>query len=117
MGEQTIQFASRFAAAVDLLGQVATDEGHAAALRQLGPRLAPAVAEALEAVAELHETGTDAVRRWSERRARVLAQVSGLRDALARRGVDPSVRRGAGDLVELLGGRRSSRGNAPARSR
>lgn len=117
MGEQTIEFASRFATAVDLLGRVATDEGHAAALRRFGARLVPSVADALAAVAEVHETGTDAVRQWSERRARVLAQVSALQEGLARRGLDPEVRRGAGVLVDLLGGRRAPPGSGSARSR
>ncbi len=105
MGEQTVQFASRFATAVDLLARVATNEGYAKLHRRLGPELDAAVSDALDAVAALHETGTDAVRNWSEQRARVLALVSEVRADLARGGVDAAVRRGARALVELVGER------------
>ncbi len=103
MGDETTQFASRFTVAVDLLARIATDDGHAAARRKLGPGLDAAVADALDAVAAVHETGTEAVKRWSERRSRVLAQVAELRTALARGGVDAAVRRKARALVELVG--------------
>lgn len=102
MGDETTQFASRFATAVDLLARIGTEEGHAAARRKLGARLDAAVADALDAIAALHETRTEAVRNWAERRARVLARVSDLRAALARGGVDATVRRDARALVALL---------------
>lgn len=102
MGDETTQFASRFATAVNLLAQIASDDGHAAARKRLGPRLDGTVADALDAVAALHETGTEAVKRWSERRRKVLAQIAALRTALARGGVDATVRRGAAALVALV---------------
>ena len=102
MGEETTQFASRFTLAVDLLSGIASDEGHAAARRRLGAGLGPAVSDALDAVAALHETRTEAVKDWAERRARVLERIGELRAALARGGVDDAVRRRARALVELL---------------
>jgi hypothetical protein len=105
MGEETTQFASRFTRAVELLGRIATEQGLAAARRSLGAGLDEAVADALDAVAALHEADTAAVKHWSERRAEVLAQVGELRAALHRGGVE-AVGRAAGALVELLGGPR-----------
>jgi hypothetical protein len=102
MGDETIQFASRFSVAVDLLAGIATDEGLAAARRRLGQRLDAAVGDALDAVAALHETGTDAVKDWATRREQVLARVVAARRALARGGVDAALRREARALVDLL---------------
>ncbi len=103
MGDETIQFASRFSTAVDLLAGIASDEGLAAASRRYGKGLAATVADALDAVAALHETGTDAVKGWAPRRAQVLARVAAARAALARGGVDAALRREAHALVALLG--------------
>jgi hypothetical protein len=102
MGEETTQFASRFTLAVDLLSRIASDEGCAAARRRLGAGLGPAVSDALDAVAALHETRTEAVKDWAARRARVLERIGELRGALARGGVDGAVRCQARALVELL---------------
>lgn len=102
MGDETIEFASRFSSAVTLLARVG-DGGRHPALRVLGDaRLAAAVHDALDAVAAVYETGTDAVRRWPERRQRVLAQVAALRAALSRGGVDAEARRLARALVEAI---------------
>lgn len=109
MGEVTTQFASRFGAAVDLLGRFATDEGFAALRRRHGRELPAALGEALDAVAAVHETGTDAVKDWTERCAAVLAQIAALRAALDRGGVDVAARREARALVDLLGRAASSR--------
>ncbi len=102
MGDETTQFASRFAMSVELLAGVVTEDGYAAARQRLGTRLPAAIADALDAVADLHETRTEAVKDWTERRERVLARVAELRTALARGGVDGAVRRQAQALVELL---------------
>lgn len=109
MGEETTQFASRFASAVDLLGRVATDEGFAALRRRHGAQLEAAVGDAIRAVAAVHQTGTDAVKRWAERRADVLAQIARLSAAVERGGVGPEARREARALVALL-----RRGDGPA---
>jgi transposase len=109
MGEETTQFASRFTLAVDLLTSIASDAGYAAARRRLGAKLGPAVADALDAVAALHETRTEAVKDWAERRTRVLERIAELRAALARAGVDDTVRRQAGELVALVEDREGGR--------
>jgi len=103
MGEETRQFASRFTRAVDLLAGISSEAGLAAARRKRGAELEAAVADALDAVAALHEAETSAVKDWAERRAQVLAGVAGLREALARGGAE-AAGRGAGPLVALLGG-------------
>lgn len=103
MGEVTTQFATRFGAALELLGGLASDRSFAALRRRHGAALEAAVGEALDAVAAVHETGTEAVKRWSERRAAVLAQVAVVRAALARGGVDAGARREARALVDLVG--------------
>jgi hypothetical protein len=103
MGEVTTQFASRFGAAVDLLARLATDPGFAALRKRHGKELEALVVDALDAVAAVHETGTEAVKRWSELRAAVLAQVGVVRAALERGGVDAEVRREARALVERVG--------------
>jgi hypothetical protein len=102
MGEVTTQFASRFGAAVDLLTRLATDPGFAALRKRHGKELEGVVREALDAVAAVHETGTEAVKRWSEQRSAVLAQLAVVRGALDRGGVDAEVRREAQALVALL---------------
>ena len=100
MGDETRQFATRVSKAVDVLAQVAAADPQ---LLALGPaRLGGAVRDALDAVAAVYGTGTDAVRDWPEQRKRVLAKIAALRDALARGGVDAQLRRLAGELGELL---------------
>jgi post-segregation antitoxin (ccd killing protein) len=103
MGEETTQFASRFAVAVDLLGRLATDDGFAALRKKQGANLDASVTAAIEAIAAVHETGTEAVKRWAEERGEVLAQLARLRAAVQRGGVDAATRREARSLVELLG--------------
>jgi hypothetical protein len=102
MGEETTQFASRFGAALDLLTRFASDEGFPPLRKRHGRELTALVREALDAVAAVHETGTDAVKHWSERRAAVLAQVDAVRAALERGGADAEARRGARAVVELV---------------
>lgn len=102
MGEETTQFASRYAVAVDLLARLATDDGFAALRKRHAASLDAAVADAIDAVAAVHETGTEAVKRWSERRAAVLAQLERLRAVMKRGGVDAEARGEARTLVELL---------------
>jgi hypothetical protein len=103
MGEETRQFASRFTRALDLLAGISSGAGLAAARGKHGAELDAAVADALDAVAALHEADTSAVKDWGERRAQVLARVAELREALARGGAQ-AVGPGAAALVELLGG-------------
>ena len=96
MGDETIQFASRFTRATELLARVAEDRAFAAARRELGAGLEAAVDDALDAVSALYETGTEAVKDWGARSEQVLARVAALRAALARRE--------AGALIALVGG-------------
>lgn len=103
MGEVTTQFASRFGAAVDLLSRLASDQGFEALRKRHGKGLEAVVRDALDAVAAVHETGTEAVKRWSERRAAVLAQLAVVRAAVDRGGVDAGARREARALVDLVG--------------
>ena len=102
MGEETTQFASRFGAAVDLLTRFASDEGFPPLRKRHGRELAGLVREALDAVAAVHETGTDAVKHWSERRAAVLAQIGAVRAALEHGGADAEARRATRTLLELV---------------
>ena len=121
LGDVTIEFASRFAQAVELLAGVASAEGLAAERRRLGAGLERAIAGALDAVALVHEADTSAVKDWAERRAQVLARVGALRAALARGGANDDVRREAGALLALVGPPASagerSRGGAGSRGR
>ncbi len=102
MGEETTQFASRYGAAVDLLKRFASDDGFAALRKRHGRNLGPPLREALDAVAAVHQTRTEAVKHWAEHRAAVLAQLETVRAALERGGADAEARRQAGALVELL---------------
>lgn len=100
MGDETIEFASRFAHAVSRLTQLAAGET-AAKPPERGPDLA-SVADALDAVEAVYGMGTQAVRSWPEQRRRVLARIATMREALDRTGVDDEVRRMARALVELI---------------
>jgi hypothetical protein len=102
MGEETTQFASLYSNAVRDLGLLSGEATHAAFEKAHGPRLAGRVREALDAVASVFQTGTDALKDWPRKRLRVLAQVTALREALDRGGVDAELRRRAGELVALL---------------
>ncbi len=102
MGDETIQFATRFSSALDELGQLAGDESHAKLLESRGGDLAPVVRSALDAVEAVYATGTQAVRNWPEQRRRVLAQLAVMREALDRSGVDERLRAMARALVEII---------------
>jgi hypothetical protein len=102
VGDETIQFASRFSIAVTLLGELGRDETHAALLRTHGTNLPNVVRGALDAVAAVYGTGTDAVRNWPEQRQRVLAQLGAVRKRIERAGIDGEVRRMARALVDLI---------------
>jgi hypothetical protein len=104
MGDETRMFATRFTTAVELLSRLGSDDGFAALRKRHGAKLEAAVHDAVGAVAAVHETGTDAVKNWSERRSEVLAQIAALRAALDRGGVDAAARREARVLVDLVGG-------------
>lgn len=85
MGDETSQFASRFAAAVELLGALAEPRGARRGRRRAVPEASPAaVGEALDAVEAVYETGTRALRNWAEQRTAVLEQIAAMRAALAR---------------------------------
>jgi hypothetical protein len=109
VGEETMQFASRFSNAVSFLALIARDDSHAQLAKAHGPDLAPRVSAAFDAVQAVYETGTQAVRDWPEQRRRVLAQLGKIREALGRSGLDAEVRRMAGTLVELIEPRGSRR--------
>jgi hypothetical protein len=102
VGEETMEFATRFSSAVALVGRLATDPGYAELARRHGAGLVPAVRDALDAVEDVFATGTDAVRSWPEQRKRVLEKLGELRAALDRGGVDAAARKLARALVEAV---------------
>jgi hypothetical protein len=102
MGDETIQFASRFSSAVSDLEQLAGSDPQAKLSKRHGSDPASAVRAALDAVEAVYGTGTQAVRNWPEQRRRVLAQVASMREALDRSGVDDRLRGMARALVELI---------------
>jgi len=101
VGDETIEFASRFSNAVNRLALVAEDG--ARGLKVQGAKLTATVREALDAVEAVYATGTNAVRNWPERRRLVLAQVAAMREALDRSGVDGEARRIARALIDTIG--------------
>jgi poly-gamma-glutamate capsule biosynthesis protein CapA/YwtB (metallophosphatase superfamily) len=103
MGDETKEFASLYSNAVRDLALLAGEDTHAAFEKAHGARLAGAVREALDAVASVFETGTDALKDWPKKRLRVLARIAAMREALDRSGVDEDLRRRAGELVALVG--------------
>jgi hypothetical protein len=106
LGEETMQFASRFSNAVSFLALLAREDSHAQLAKAHGPDLAPRVSAALDAVQAVYETGTQAVRDWPELRQRVLAHLGKMREAQRRPGLDAELRRMAGQLVKLIESRR-----------
>lgn len=102
MGEETMQFASRFSNAVSLLALLAREDSHAELAKAHGKDLAVRVSAAFDAVQAVYETGTQAVRDWPLQRERVLAQLVRMREALRRSGVDAELRRLAGALVDTI---------------
>jgi hypothetical protein len=101
LGDDTSQFASRYSTAVARIAALAGD-GYEELSRAHGPDLARRVADALDAIQAVHETGTRAVRDWPERSKRVVAQVAAMRERLRRAGVDAELRRLARALVEVI---------------
>ncbi|MFT3916671.1 MAG: hypothetical protein QM704_22100 [Anaeromyxobacteraceae bacterium] len=101
MGEETREFASLYAAAVQDLALLAGADTHAAFERTHGGRLAEVVKGALDAVASVHEARTEGLKDWRATQVQVLARVTAVRDALARGGGE-ALRRSAGELVALL---------------
>jgi hypothetical protein len=102
LGDETILIASRFSIAVDLLAQLAGDDGGRKLASAHGDGLAAAVRGALDAVEEVYGAGTKAVRNWPEAGRRVLSQIAAIRTALDAAGVSAEVRRMAGALVETI---------------
>ncbi len=102
MGDETIQFASRFATAVSCLAELAAGDASGLLRGLAGDELALAVRVALDDVQAVYETATKDVRNWPEQRRRVLAQLAATREALDGAGVDPRVRRMAAALVEII---------------
>jgi hypothetical protein len=102
MGDETTQFASRFAAAVSELALLAHEGPHARTPRTKDATLGARVRDALDAVAAVFETGTNAVRNWPEQRRCVLEQIAAMRAALDGAGGDDQLRRMARELVELI---------------
>jgi hypothetical protein len=109
VGEETMQFASRFSNAVSLLALLGGEDGHADLVRAHGADLAARVSAAFDAVEAVYGTGTQAVRDWPERREKVLAHVGRMRKELRRSGLGPELRRLACALVELIEGPSSPR--------
>ena len=101
MGDETTEFASRYAEALKQLERLAGDGRPAGPAGARGTTVA-ALLEALDAVEAVHATATQAVRDWPEQRERVLAQVAALRDALRREGIGGEARRLAGALVATV---------------
>lgn len=105
MGDETSQFADRFAAAVQRLGEVASGraprrgKGSRSGRR---PDAAAGLSEALEAVEAVYQTGTGALRDWAETRGRVLAQAGAVRRALAQGVSGQELKALARDLLRLI---------------
>lgn len=102
MGEDTIQFASRFSTAVGELAELAEDDGFRGLAALHGPSLGSRVGADLDAIEAVYETGTNAVRNWAEQRRCVLAQLGKVREALGRAGPAGEVRAMARALVEMI---------------
>jgi hypothetical protein len=109
MGEETREFATLYSSALADLARLAGEDTHAAFLREHGARAEARVRGALDAVAAVHETDTAALEDWAKERARVLARVTAVREALDRGGLDAEARRRAGELVVAVGAGRRRR--------
>jgi hypothetical protein len=107
MGEATSEFATLFSSALRDLARLAGDDTHAAFAEEHGARLEARVRAALDAVAAVYQTDTAALEDWAKERARVLARVAAVREAIDRGGMGAEARRRAGELVAAVGaGRR-----------
>jgi len=99
VGDETTEFASRYAVALRRLEQFAAS-GTPAGARGGDPLVA--LRDALDAVEAVHGAATKALRDWPERQRRVLAQVAALRDELDRGGASGEARRLAATLVAAM---------------
>jgi hypothetical protein len=102
VGDETVQIASRFSNAVDLLASLDADARDGKLARKHGGRLALVVRDALDAVEAVYGAGTQGVRNWPEQAKVVLAQIADVRRALERSGLDAEVRRRARALAETI---------------
>lgn len=102
MGDETTEFASRYAVALKRLERFAASETRAGPARDRAADPVPVLRDALDAVEAVHGTSTQAVRDWPEKQRRVLAQVAALRDELDRAGASDEARRLAAALVTAL---------------
>ncbi|HUL59661.1 MAG TPA: hypothetical protein VLU43_10320 [Anaeromyxobacteraceae bacterium] len=102
MGDETIQFASRYSTAVSCLAALAGDDGYRELARLHGAKLAAVVRDALDAVQAVYDTATKDVRNWPEQRRRALAQIAAMREALDRSGMGEDVRGMARALVAII---------------
>jgi hypothetical protein len=109
MGEETREFATLFSIALRDLARLSSEETHAAFEREHGAGLEERVRRALDAVAAVYRTDTAALEDWEKERARVLARISAVREALDRGGVDTEARRRTGELVTAVGVERRRR--------
>jgi hypothetical protein len=109
MGEDTIEFASRFSTAVRELADLGRSDGYRSLEAIHGAGLAARVRADLDAIEAVFHTGTKAVRNWTEQRRRVLEQVAAMRGALERSGIDRELRRMALDLVGAIEPGRAAR--------
>jgi hypothetical protein len=109
LGDETIQFASRFSGAVTQLALLAGDATPGELAKALGPDVVARTRSALDAVEAVYETGTDGVRDWPERRKRVLARLARVREALGRSGIDAELRLRVRALVEAIEERSGAR--------
>lgn len=102
MGDETTQFASRYSAGVSLLERLAGESTYPRLRKELGPGLAAAVRDALEAVEAVFASGTGALRKWPEQRSLAISRIAGLRAALDRSGVDDELRHRVRALLEIV---------------
>jgi len=110
MGDETSQFANRFSAAVDRLGELAgarrarpaRDAKGKGRGKGSGGDPAAGLADALDAVEAVYQTGTGALRNWAEERRQVLARVGAMRKALAAGGAADELRDLARELLLLI---------------
>lgn len=103
MGDETSQFANRFAAAIDRIAEAAGSRARRKGGRRTRQADAAAgLSDALDAVEAVYQTGTGALRDWARTRGLVLAQVGAVRRALGRGVSGPELGALARELLHLI---------------